>query len=104
MVDVGSYETRAGYSLSDDPLLRFRTQVAKPKTLLSREIDALHIVGNEFSLFESSKLHKKSLFDKNIITHTNALEHIFDYCFSHLGIPILGSIKPSKIRLSLLSL
>ena len=45
----------------------------------------MHIVGDEFALFEQSKLHKKAIFDKNIITHVNSLESIMDYTFSHLG-------------------
>lgn len=60
--------------------------MAKPKTLTNKEVDSLHIVGDEFNLFDSSKLHKKTIFDKNIVTHVNSLEQILDYCFSHLGI------------------
>ena len=59
--------------------------MAKPKTLINREIDGMHIVGDEFALFEQSKLLKKSIFDKNVLTHVNSLEHVMDYTFSHLG-------------------
>lgn len=46
----------------------------------------MHIVGDEFALFEQSKLHKKAIFDRNIVTHANNLEHVLDFTFSHLGI------------------
>ena len=54
--------------------------------MTSREVDSMHIVGDEFSFFDNSKLHKKSIFDKDIVTNSGLLEHVLDYCFSHLGI------------------
>ena len=45
----------------------------------------MHIVGDEFAMFEQSKLHKKAIYDRNIVTHANSLEHVMDYTFSHLG-------------------
>ena len=92
MVDVGSYECRAGFNTTADgsaptePYLRFKNQVAKPKTMINKEIDQVHIVGDEFGLFDSSKLHKKTTFDRNVVTHINSMEHVLDYTFSHLGI------------------
>ena len=68
MIDCGSYECRAGWSWAspqentDDcniPYLTFRNQIAKPKTLISKEVDAMHIVGDEFAFFDSSKLQRK---------------------------------------------
>jgi actin-related protein len=46
----------------------------------------MHIVGDEFCYFDASKLNKKSIFDRDIVTNQNLQEHILDYCFSHLGI------------------
>lgn len=92
VVDFGSYECRAGFNKNPDgsapaaPYLRFKNQVAKPKTLINKEIDQIHIVGDEFALFDSSKLHKKTIFDRNVVTHINSMEHVLDYTFSHLGI------------------
>ena len=60
--------------------------VSKPKTLISKEIDAMHIIGDEYSLFEQSKLHKKNIFDRGIPTHIHSVEYLLDYAFSHLGI------------------
>ena len=36
IIDNGSYECRAGWSFDEDPFLRFRNQVAKPKTSVNR--------------------------------------------------------------------
>ena len=60
--------------------------MAKPKTLIDKDIDSIHIVGNEFSLIEQSKLQKKFIFDKGIITKQSNLEHLYDFCISKLGI------------------
>lgn len=60
--------------------------MAKPKTLLSKAIDAMHIVGDELLHFEQSKLLKKVVFDRNVVTHVHGMEHILDYAFAHLGI------------------
>lgn len=46
----------------------------------------MHLIGDELTLFDSSKLNKKTIFDKEIVTNSSLLEHVFDYCFSHLGI------------------
>ena len=54
--------------------------------MTNREVDAMHIVGDEFSYFDASKLNKKSMFDKDILTNQSLEEHVLDYCFSHLGI------------------
>lgn len=88
VIDNGSYECRAGWSndLSDKPFLNFKNQISKPKTQISKEIDAMHLIGEEFSLFDASKLQKKTMFDREVVTNSNLLEHLFDYCFSHLGI------------------
>jgi actin-related protein 5 len=88
VIDNGSYECRAGWSndTGDKPYLRFKNQISKPKTLISKEIDAMHLIGDEFSLFDASKLHKKTMFDREVVTNSGLLEHVFDYCFSHLGI------------------
>jgi len=58
VVDFGSYECRAGLSSNPDgscpsaPFLNFKNVVAKPKTLINKDIDSIHIVGDEFALFE----------------------------------------------------
>ena len=86
IIDNGSYECRAGWSNESEPYLQFKNQISKPKTMTNRDVDSLHIVGDEFQFFDASKLNKKSMFDKEILTNQGLLEHVLDYCFSHLGI------------------
>lgn len=94
VLDIGSYESRAGFAsqvqLDDetqalDPLLEFKSVVAKPKTMIDKEIDSIHIVGSETAYFESSKLQRKPLFDRDVVTHQANLEHLLDYTFTQLG-------------------
>ena len=56
LIDNGSYECRAGWNTEALPQVVFRNQVAKPKTLANREIDQCHIVGDEFGMFDPSKI------------------------------------------------
>lgn len=86
IIDNGSYECRAGWSFDEDPYLRFRNQVAKPKTSVNRQIDAMHLVGDEINEFEASKVSKRSMHDKNVVFHIQSMEHTLDYIFSHLGL------------------
>jgi len=92
VVDNGSYEFRAGWATNpdgsspDQPFIRERNQVARPKTLINRDIDSINIVGDQFNHFDASKLHKRATFDKNVVTHITNVEDILDYCFSHLGV------------------
>ena len=86
IIDNGSYECRAGWSFEEDPYLRFRNFVGRPKTSVSKQIDALHLVGDEINEFDSSKVAKRSMFDKDVVYHLQSLEHLLDYTFSHLGL------------------
>jgi actin-related protein 5 len=69
IIDNGSYECRAGWSFEDSPYLKFRNMVAKPKTQVNKAIDAMHLVGDELNEFDSGKIAKRSMFDKNIVYH-----------------------------------
>ena len=69
IIDNGSFECRAGWLFDEDPYLRFRNQVAKPKTSVNRQIDAMHLVGDEINEFDASKVARRSMFDKNVVYH-----------------------------------
>lgn len=43
-------------------------------------------VGNDIVNIEAVRFQLKTQFDKNVVTHFEAQEHLFDYAFSHLGI------------------
>lgn len=43
-------------------------------------------VGNDIVNIEAVRFQLKTQFDRNIVTHCEIQEHIFNYMFSHLGI------------------
>lgn len=72
--------------------------VAKPKVPTKTNSNAF-FVGNEILSIEQGKLHKKSPFDKNIITHFSTQEHILDYIFSNLSrFSLIIGINDSEIN------
>jgi actin-related protein len=84
IIDNGSYECRAGWSICEEPNLIFKNVVAKPK-VQSKHSAVEFLVGKDISSIEQGKLHKKSPFDKNFIAHFGAQEHILDHIFSNLS-------------------
>ena len=53
----------------------------------------MHLVGDEINEFDAGKIHKRSMFDKNIVYHVQSLEHTLDYIFGHLGLSQESSIE-----------
>lgn len=43
-------------------------------------------VGNDITNIEAVRFQLKSQFDRNVVTHFEVQEYIFNYTFSHLGI------------------
>ena len=84
IIDNGSYECRAGWSICKEPNIRCRNVLAKPK--LNDGNFSPFIVGNSIFEYEQGKINKKSPFEKNVIAHFNTQEHIFDHIFSNLNI------------------
>jgi hypothetical protein len=41
----------------------------KPKTNLNKEVDSLHLVGDELNEFDKGKVSMRSMFDKNAVYH-----------------------------------
>ena len=85
IIDNGSYECRAGWSFSSEPNIRFRSIVGKPKVQAKGQ-EHLFLVGNEMLSIDQGKLHKKSPFEKNYVTHFGTQEHLLDHIFSNLNI------------------
>ena len=83
IIDNGSYECRAGWSICEEPNLKFKNVVAKPK-VQAKHSSVSFLVGKDISSIEQGKLHKKSPFDKNLITHFGTQEHILDHIFANL--------------------
>lgn len=93
----GSYQCRAGWSTSPEPLLIFKNLIAKPRkerTKKDTQIETNQVnqqqpqlqVGNDIVNIEAVRFQLKTQFDRNIVTHFEAQEHLFDYTFTHLGL------------------
>ncbi|KAL1490818.1 hypothetical protein ABEB36_013448 [Hypothenemus hampei] len=92
IIDNGSYMCKVGWATDDEPLLQFRNLIAKPRRERSKK-DTVEIpqspqlqVGNDIVNIEAVRFQLKTQFDRNIVTHFEAQEHLFDYMFNHLGI------------------
>ena len=53
----------------------------------------MHLVGDEINEFDAGKIHKRTMFDKNVVYHVQSMEHMLDYTFSHLGLSQESSIE-----------
>lgn len=96
---LGSYMSRVGWSTNDTPLLQFRNLIAKPRKERSKK-DTVETtqapqlqVGNDIVNIEAVRFQLKTQFDRNIVTHFEAQEHLFDYTFTHLGIDTENSVN-----------
>lgn len=49
-------------------------------------------MGNDIANIEAVRFQLKTQFDRNVVTHFEAQEQIFDYIFSHLGIDTEGRV------------
>lgn len=89
---AGSYTCRVGWATSSEPLIQFRNLIAKPRrerlkkdTVEMPQTPQLQ-VGNDIVNIEAVRFQLKTQFDRNVVTHFEAQEHLLDYAFSHLGI------------------
>ncbi|XP_030760914.1 actin-related protein 5 [Sitophilus oryzae] len=92
IIDNGSYMARVGWATSTEPLLQFKNLIAKPRRERSKK-ESVELtqapqlqVGNDIVNIEALRFQLKTQFDRNVVTHFEAQEHLFDYAFSHLGI------------------
>ncbi|XP_023025076.2 actin-related protein 5 [Leptinotarsa decemlineata] len=99
VIDNGSYMSRVGWATSEKPLLFFKNIIAKPRKERSKK-DNIEIpqtpqlqIGNDIVNIEAVRFQLKTQFDRNIVTHFEAQEHLFDYTFSHLGIDTENSVE-----------
>uniref|UniRef100_A0A1B6DIA0 Uncharacterized protein n=1 Tax=Clastoptera arizonana TaxID=38151 RepID=A0A1B6DIA0_9HEMI len=91
IIDNGSYNCRVGWITSQKPLLSFKNLIAKPRKERGKK-DGETQVGNDITNIEAVRFQLKTQFDRNVVTHFEVQEQIFDYIFSHLGIDTEGSI------------
>ncbi|KAF3427356.1 hypothetical protein E2986_04056 [Frieseomelitta varia] len=50
-------------------------------------------VGNDIANIEAVRFQLKTQFDRNVVTHFEAQEQIFDYTFTHMGIDTEGAVN-----------
>lgn len=81
----GSYNCRVGWATEKEPQLIFKNLLAKPRKERGKKDGELQ-VGNDIVNIEAVRFQLKTQFDKNVVTHFEVQEHIFDYTFTHLGI------------------
>lgn len=83
-----------GWSTNDEPLLLFKNLIAKPRKERSKKetVDLQQTpqlqVGNDIVNIEAVRFQLKTQFDRNVVTHFEAQENVFDYIFTHLGVDV----------------
>uniref|UniRef100_A0A1B6L6D3 Actin-related protein 5 n=1 Tax=Graphocephala atropunctata TaxID=36148 RepID=A0A1B6L6D3_9HEMI len=92
VIDNGSYNCRIGWAFSEKPLLIFKNLIAKPRKERGKK-DGETQVGNDIVNIEAVRFQLKTQFDRNVVTHIEVQEQIFDYTFSHLGIDSEGYVN-----------
>ncbi|CAH1406402.1 unnamed protein product [Nezara viridula] len=85
VIENGSYNCRVGWATVEKPLMVFKNCLAKPRKERGKK-DGEMQVGNDIVNIEAVRFQLKTQFDRNIVTHCEIQEHIFNYMFSHLGI------------------
>ncbi|XP_063243980.1 LOW QUALITY PROTEIN: actin-related protein 5 [Bacillus rossius redtenbacheri] len=92
VIDNGSYQSRVGWACNAEPLLIFKNLIAKPRKERGKK-EGENQVGNDITNIEAVRFQLKSQFDRNVVTHFEAQEQVFDYTFTHLGIDTEGSVN-----------
>uniref|UniRef100_A0A8D8THR6 Actin-related protein 5 n=1 Tax=Cacopsylla melanoneura TaxID=428564 RepID=A0A8D8THR6_9HEMI len=90
--DNGAWSCRVGWASCDKPNLVFKNLIAKPRKERGKK-DGETQVGNDISNIEAVRFQLKTQFDKNVVTHYEIQEQIFDYVFSHLSINTEGCVN-----------
>ncbi|XP_012282152.1 actin-related protein 5 [Orussus abietinus] len=85
VIDNGSYNCRVGWATEKEPQLIFKNLIAKPRKERGKKDGELQ-VGNDIANIEAVRFQLKTQFDRNVVTHFEAQEQIFDYTFTHMGI------------------
>ncbi|XP_057325666.1 actin-related protein 5 [Microplitis mediator] len=92
VIDNGSYNCRVGWATEKEPQLVFKNLIAKPRKERGKK-DGEVQVGNDITNIESVRFQLKTQFDRNVVTHFEAQEQIFDYTFTHMGIDTEGCVN-----------
>lgn len=97
----GSYQCRAGWASNKEPSLIFRNLIAKPRKDRNKKDETITQpaiqIGNELVNIEAMRFQLRTQFDRNVVTHYQIQEQIFDYTFKHLGLDQVGVQHPVVI-------
>uniref|UniRef100_A0A182JXK8 Actin-related protein 5 n=1 Tax=Anopheles christyi TaxID=43041 RepID=A0A182JXK8_9DIPT len=104
VIDNGSFNCRVGWMLKEKPALIFRNILAKPRKDRNKKdievtTDPVTQIGNDIVNIEALRLQLRTQFDRNVVTHYNVQEQIFDYIFAKLGINSENSV-PHKVMIT----
>ncbi|KOC60709.1 Actin-related protein 5 [Habropoda laboriosa] len=92
VIDNGSYNCRVGWATEKEPQLIFKNLIAKPRKERGKK-DGEPQVGNDIANIEAVRFQLKTQFDRNVVTHFEAQEQIFDYTFTHMGIDTESAVN-----------
>ncbi|XP_035892239.1 actin-related protein 5 [Anopheles stephensi] len=104
VIDNGSFNCRVGWMLKEKPALIFRNILAKPrKDRTKKDLDVATVpvtqIGNDIVNIEAMRMQLRTQFDRNVVTHYNVQEQIFDYIFGKLGISSENGV-PHKVMIT----
>lgn len=89
----GSFRCRAGWASETEPRLDFRNFLTRQRTRKEGEVQ----IGNNISNVESVRWLLRTQFDRDVVTHFDIQEQIFDHIFDHLGIESDGLVEHSVV-------
>ncbi|XP_059478228.1 actin-related protein 5 [Neocloeon triangulifer] len=94
VIDNGSYQCRVGWAAesSPEPAMIFKNLIAKPRKERGKKEGELQ-VGNSITNIEAVRFQLRTQFDRDVVTHLEAQEQVFDHIFSNLGIDTEGCVN-----------
>lgn len=94
IIDNGGHCCRAGWATDNKPRLNFRNLVAKARGRKDGDASgAGYTVGNDIGNLEVVRWALRTQFDRDVVTHYECQEYVFDHIFSHLGVNTPGSVN-----------
>ncbi|XP_038046523.1 actin-related protein 5-like [Patiria miniata] len=89
IIDNGSCFSRVGWASDPTPRLVFRNIIARQRGKKDYESQ----IGNDIPNIEAVRWLLKTQFDRNVLTHYDAQELVFDHIFSRLGLDTEGAVQ-----------
>ncbi|XP_071820810.1 actin-related protein 5-like [Apostichopus japonicus] len=96
VIDNGSFRCRAGWGNDAEPKLDFRNFVTRQRSKREGEVQ----IGNNISNLEAVRWLLRTQFDRDVVTHFDVQEQIFDHVFHHLGIESEGQLVEHPVLMT----